>query len=74
MSKLPSVTAREAVAALQRAGFVEHHQHGSHRHLKHPLKRLRVIIPMHAGDLKPGTLRAIMKQAGMTVDEFLLIL
>ena len=38
MSRLPSVRPRELVAALERAGFVRHHQKGSHLYLWHPEK------------------------------------
>jgi len=45
---------------------------GSHHILAHPLDASRVVtVPCHAArDLKPGTLRAIIRQAGMTVEEF----
>jgi predicted RNA binding protein YcfA (HicA-like mRNA interferase family) len=58
--------ARELVAALKRAGFVEHHQTGSHLYLWHPTKKRMTSVPMHPGDLKRGTTQAILKQAGLT--------
>ena len=72
MSRLPSLRPREVMRVLQRAGFYIHHTTGSHYYFKHPNKsELRVTVPYHAGDLKRGTLEAIVKQAGMTSDEFL---
>lgn len=73
--RLPSVTAREAVRALERAGFVVSRTSGSHCRLFHSTDPSRkVTIPIHSGDLKRGTLRAIIAQAGLTVVEFLALL
>jgi predicted RNA binding protein YcfA (HicA-like mRNA interferase family) len=45
---------------------------GSHYHLRHSDRPfLRVVVPVHKGDLPPGTLRAIVRQAGLSDDEFL---
>jgi predicted RNA binding protein YcfA (HicA-like mRNA interferase family) len=49
-------------------------QTGSHAKLGHPNTPSRVTVPIHSGDIKPGTLRSILKQAGMTVEEFLAVL
>jgi predicted RNA binding protein YcfA (HicA-like mRNA interferase family) len=44
---------------------------GSHHHLRHAGRpSLRVIVPVHKGDLPLGTLRDIIRQAGLTDDEF----
>lgn len=60
---------------LLRADFTRHHQTGSHLVLKHPGQRaLRVTVPMHARDLKRGTLRSIARQSGLTVEAFLALL
>lgn len=72
MGALPVLRPRVVVAALQRAGFAPHHQSGSHPVLKRagdPPRR--VTVPMHGRDLKMGTLRSIVREAGLTVDEFL---
>jgi len=75
MANLPIVRPREAVAALQRAGFVAHHQTGSHLVLKlEGAVTRRVTVPMHARDLKKGTLRSILREAGLSVDEFVALL
>lgn len=69
MSRLPSLRPRQVVKALERAGFKQAGQTGSHLHLEHPDGR-DVIVPMHAKDLRRGTLMAIVKRAGYSADEF----
>jgi predicted RNA binding protein YcfA (HicA-like mRNA interferase family) len=71
LTNFPAVSSRKLVAALKRAGFVEDHQRGSHLHLWHPLRRVMLTVPMHTGDLPKGTLRAILKQAGLTDEQLL---
>jgi predicted RNA binding protein YcfA (HicA-like mRNA interferase family) len=65
--KLPSVSGSTVVRALERAGFVFRSQKGSHRKLRHADGRT-VIVPMHR-ELAPGTLRSILKQAGLSAAE-----
>lgn len=73
--RLPALTPRKVIAALKRAGFFVHHTTGSHRALRHTDNtRLRVTVPYHNKDLKLGTLRSIIRQAGMTPEEFLALL
>jgi predicted RNA binding protein YcfA (HicA-like mRNA interferase family) len=75
MGSLPVVRPREVVAALHRAGFFVHHQTGSHLVLKNAaVPPRRVTVPMHARDVRPGTLRAILREAGLTADEFVALL
>jgi predicted RNA binding protein YcfA (HicA-like mRNA interferase family) len=70
--RLPALTARDVIRALERAGFRESRTSGSHVRLIHVSDPARKItVPMHTGDLKRGTLRGIIAQAGMTVEEFL---
>lgn len=69
---LPVLNARDVLRALRRAGFVEKRISGSHYVLAHrdDAKRM-VTVPYHgARNLKPGTLRNIVRQTGFTVDEF----
>lgn len=69
--KLPRITGREVVRALERAGFVFDRQHGSHVILVHPQNRKRVSVPVHAGKIiKPGTLKGILDDAGLSAEEF----
>jgi predicted RNA binding protein YcfA (HicA-like mRNA interferase family) len=69
---LPDATARQVLAALRRAGFVINRVAGSHYLLTHPGDPSRTVtVPFHgARSLKPGTLRSIIRQARLTVDEF----
>jgi predicted RNA binding protein YcfA (HicA-like mRNA interferase family) len=69
LPKLPPMTVREVETILSRAGFLFIRQTG-HRIWRHPDGR-GISIPAHRGDLAPGTLRSIVEQAGMSVDEFL---
>ncbi|TLY23608.1 MAG: addiction module toxin, HicA family [Nitrospirae bacterium] len=72
MSRLPALTSRELIRALERAGFQEHRQRGSHKIFKKGT--LRITVPVHSGDLKKGTVRSIIEQAGFTVEEFIELL
>lgn len=71
MSVLPQISGRELVAALVKVGYVVDRQRGSHmvlRHVAAPHRRL--VVPDHK-ELAKGTLRAIVKQAGLTVAELI---
>ena len=72
MTRLPAVTGEQALRALQRAGFVLVRISGSHHRVVHPENPSRATtIAVHAGKtLKRGTLRNIIKQSGLTADEF----
>ena len=73
--RLPVVTARETIRALERAGFVVSRTSGSHCRLIHARDPVRkVTVPVHGGDIKRGTLRGIIAQAGLTVAEFVELL
>jgi predicted RNA binding protein YcfA (HicA-like mRNA interferase family) len=69
---LPVLTAREVLRALRKEGFAEKRVSGSHYLLAHPDDPVRAVTVPHHGtrDLKPGTLRSIIRQAGLTVEEF----
>ena len=69
-ARLPNVSARQVVAALKRAGFRELHQKGSHLMLWNEQKQLLTGVPMHPGDLGRGLVKKIIKQAGLTEDQF----
>jgi predicted RNA binding protein YcfA (HicA-like mRNA interferase family) len=70
MSKLPSVTARELIHVLHKAGFEPRHQRGSHQHFFHPVQEKWVTVPIHRGDLKRPLVKAILKQANISEAEF----
>jgi len=69
LPKLPVVNARELLAALRRAGFVERRQTGSHVILRHPDGRF-ATVPKHPGDLGTGLLAAILRQAEISAEDF----
>jgi len=69
---LPVLNGRRVIQALLRTGFVVDRIVGSHHVLVYPGDPARTVtVPVHAGrDLKPGTLRSIIRQTGLTVEEF----
>jgi predicted RNA binding protein YcfA (HicA-like mRNA interferase family) len=73
--KLPRVDSRQLVQSLKQAGFEEQRQRGSHLHLRRASDGKRVTVPVHQGRTMPvGTLRAILRDADISVDEFLELL
>jgi predicted RNA binding protein YcfA (HicA-like mRNA interferase family) len=69
--RLPAVTPREAVRALERCGWQLDRIRGSHQVFRHPDHRHRVVVPMHARDLARGTLHQIIEPSGLEHEEFL---
>jgi predicted RNA binding protein YcfA (HicA-like mRNA interferase family) len=69
LTKLPRVSGRECIDALTRAGFVVRRQQSSHIVLRRDEPFAQVVVPDHR-ELDRGTLRAILRQAGLTVEEF----
>jgi predicted RNA binding protein YcfA (HicA-like mRNA interferase family) len=71
--RLPSLTGRTVIRALESAGFTIVRTSGSHVRLVHAGDPTRqTTVPVHKGrDLPRGTLRDIIEQAGFTVSEFL---
>lgn len=70
--RLPVVSGAETIMALGRAGFVQVSQKGSHVKVRRKDGR-QAIVPLH-DELAPGTLRSILRQAGISVEEFLRLL
>lgn len=70
MSRLPQISGQECASALRKAGFYLVRQRGSHMILRRDDPFARVSVPDHK-TLKSGTLRGIIKETGLTVDEFL---
>ncbi len=70
MSKLPSISGRACIQALERAGFVVKRQEGSHVILRRAQPFAQLVVPDHK-ELDRGTLRAIIRQADLMVEEFL---
>ena len=73
MGRLNNISGKEAVKAFQRAGWQVVGQVGSHVVMSKPGVRANLSIPQHK-ELSVGTLRALIRSAGMTVDEFLELL
>jgi predicted RNA binding protein YcfA (HicA-like mRNA interferase family) len=73
MSKLPRVSGAETVAALGKIGFYVRRQRGSHIILRRNEPFSQVVVPNHR-ELDSGTLRAILRQIGISVDEFIALL
>lgn len=73
MNKLPRISGRECVNALGKVGFILKRQEGSHMILRRSSPFAQTVVPDH-DELDRGTLRAIIRQAGLTVDEFINLL
>ncbi|MEM2841495.1 MAG: type II toxin-antitoxin system HicA family toxin [Candidatus Bathyarchaeia archaeon] len=74
MCRLPVVSGMEVVKALAKVGYEVDHQSGSHMILRHKdAPHRRLTIPRHS-ELAKGTLRTIIREAGLTVEEFIALL
>lgn len=69
MSQLPRVSGRECIRVLEKAGFVILRQKGSHVSLRRDNPFAQLVVPDHK-ELDRGTLRGIIRQAGLSIDEF----
>ncbi len=67
MPKLPVVTPRKLLRALEQLGFVVVRQKGSHAFLMH-LDGRHTTVPLHARDLPPGTLGGILHDIDLSVE------
>lgn len=69
MSKLPVISGQELCKALKKVGYSEDHQTGSHIILRNEIPPYRrLTVPNHK-EIAKGTLRAILRQAGLTMEE-----
>ena len=73
MGRLANISGREAAKAFQKAGWQVMGQVGSHLVLVKPGVRVNLSIPQHK-ELSIGTLRALIRNSGLTVEEFLNLL
>lgn len=73
MPRLPVVSGGEVVRAFERAGWRFDRQRGSHAILVKPGQIASLSVPQHR-EVAPGTLRALIRAAGMSVDEFTVLL
>ncbi len=75
MPKLPSVTGKDAVKAFQALGFEVKRIKGSHHMMVKTGHRFVLSVPVHGNErLKKGTLRSLINDAGVTVEEFIDVL
>ena len=68
--KLPTATAKDLVRVAERLGFVFRRQRGSHAIYVRQSDQARVVIPMHRSEVKRKTLRAIIEDLKISVEEF----
>ena len=73
MAQLPAISGAEAVRAFKRAGWREDRQRGSHVILIKTGHHATSSIPQHR-ELAPGTLRALIRASGLSVEEFVALL
>lgn len=72
---MTGINGKSVLRALERAGFRVERVTGSHHVLRRPGGGAKVIVPLHgAHDLPPGTLRSIISQTGLSVEEFMRLL
>jgi predicted RNA binding protein YcfA (HicA-like mRNA interferase family) len=71
MSNIPILKPQEVIRILEKIGFVEVRQRGSHKQFRHPDGR-GTTVPFHKGrDIAPRLLRQIASDIGLTIEEFL---
>ncbi|MEH2261136.1 type II toxin-antitoxin system HicA family toxin [Nostoc sp.] len=73
MSKLPSISGKDCVKALEKVGFYEKRRESSHIILRRDEPFAQVVVPDHQ-ELAKGTLRAIIRDADLSVEEFIALL
>jgi predicted RNA binding protein YcfA (HicA-like mRNA interferase family) len=73
MSSLPIISGKQCVNALTKIGFIVNSQKGSHIILVRKNPKSRISVPNHK-ELDRGTLRAIIRQASLSVDDFINLL
>jgi predicted RNA binding protein YcfA (HicA-like mRNA interferase family) len=73
VSKLPSVSGKACIKALKKAGFYQKRQEGSHIILRRDEPFGQVVVPDHQ-ELAKGTLRAIIRDADLSVEAFIALL
>lgn len=72
--RLPQTKPEACIRALEKLGFVVRRQIGSHVILRHPVTGRMTSVPHQSGDIKRGLLYGIIRQAGISVDEFIKML
>ena len=70
LARLPGVRAKDVIAALEKAGFEMQRQNGSHVSLRNAESRRTTVVPVHSAELPRWLLKKIIKDAGLSEDEF----
>lgn len=73
MTKLPSISGKDCVNALQKIGFYEKRRESSHIIMRRDEPFTQVVVPDHQ-QLAKGTLRAIIRDINLTVEEFIALI
>lgn len=73
MTKLPDVSGKQCIRALERVGFKLVRVEGSNHYLRRLLPFCQVSVPFHRS-LKKGLLHSLLKAAGLSIDDFLKLL
>lgn len=73
MNQLPRISGQQCIKALTKGGFYFKRQHGSHIILRKNNPFVQIVVPNH-NELDKGTLRAIIRQADLSVEEFIKLL
>lgn len=73
MGRFGNISGKDTVKAFEKAGWLARGQAGSHLVLTKAGVRVNLTVPLHP-ELAPGTLRALIRVAGLTIDEFLALL
>jgi len=73
VSKLPSLSGKDCVKVLQKLGFYQKRRESSHIILRRDEPFAQVVVPDHQ-ELAKGTLRAIIRDADLSVEEFIALL
>ncbi|PIY36061.1 MAG: addiction module toxin, HicA family [Armatimonadetes bacterium CG_4_10_14_3_um_filter_66_18] len=72
MTRLPALTYRDVVGRLRELGFeFDRQAKGSHEIWRNPTTKCRTTVPRHPGALPRGTLRAVIRGTGLSVERFL---
>lgn len=73
MSKLPSISGKECIKALEKIGFYQKRQESSHIIMRRDEPFAQVVVPNHS-EIAKGTLRAIIRDIELSVQEFIALL
>ncbi len=73
MSKLPSISGKECIGALEKIGFYEKRRESSHIIMRRNEPFAQVVVPNHS-EIAKGTLRAIIRDVELSIEEFVSLL